>query len=124
LEISQRQKDHNNFDNYSFLKNIAELLLTEVKSIRITSKTPEYRLRTTSLKGNLILENYLVNYPLFGSKYLDSIDWLKAFNIFKRGNHKKDNLINIEILNLKAKMNDNRDLFNWDHLQKFYKLNK
>lgn len=124
LEISQRKKDHNNLDNYEFLNEIAFLLLTEVKSIRILSKTPEYRVRTTSLKGNLILENYLINYPLFGSKYLDLCDWLKALNIFKQGNHLKEKKINLEILNLKLNMNDNRTIFVWDHLQKFYKLNK
>lgn len=124
LEISQRQKDHNNIDNYDFLNEIALFLLCEVKSIRITSKTPEYRIRTTSIKGNLILENYLTNYPLFGSKYLDSTDWQKAFNIYKEGNHLKDKMINPQILNLKANMNDNRSLFVWDHLQEFYKLNK
>lgn len=124
LEISQRQKDHNNLDNYDFLNEIALLLLCEVKSIRITSKTPEYRVRTTSLKGNLILKNYLFNYPLFGSKYLDACDWLKALDIFKEGNHIKDKKINIEILKLKSNMNDSRSLFVWDHLQQFYKLNK
>lgn len=124
LEISQRQKDHNNFDNYDFLNEIAIFLLSKVKTIRITSKTPEYRVRTTSLTANLILENYLINYPLFGSKYLDACDWQKAFNIFKEGNHIKDKMINPEILNLKANMNDSRSLFVWDHLQQFYKLNK
>lgn len=124
LEISQRKKDHNNLDNYSFLNDIASFLLCEVKSIRMSSKTPEYKLRTTSLKGNLILENYLVNYPLFGSKRLDSIDWLKALNIFKEKNHLKDKKINVEILNLKSNMNDNRSLFVWDHLHEFYKLDK
>lgn len=124
LEISQRQIDHNNLDNYAFLNEIALYLLCEVKSIRTLSKTPEYRVRTTSVKGNLILENYLDNYPLFGSKHLDSIDWLKAFNIFKEGNHKKDNRITEEILNLKSQMNDSRHIYNWDHLQNFYKLNK
>lgn len=124
LEISQRQKDHNNLDNYDFLNEIALFLLCEVKAVRMTSKTPEYRVRTTSVKGNLILENYLINYPLFGSKYHDASDWQKAFNIFKKGNHLKDKMINFEILNLKANMNDSRSLFVWDHLQEFYKLNK
>ncbi|GGU89521.1 hypothetical protein GCM10010211_65150 [Streptomyces albospinus] len=124
LEISQRQKDHNNLDNYDFLNEIALFLLCKVKATRMTSKTPEYKVRTTSVKGNLILENYLINFPLFGSKYLDACDWQKAFNIFKKGDHLKDKMINFEILNLKANMNESRSLFVWDHLQEFYKLNK
>nr|UKQ56096.1 LAGLIDADG endonuclease [Taiwanofungus camphoratus]WRO45184.1 LAGLIDADG endonuclease [Taiwanofungus sp. YW-2023a] len=124
LEISQRQKDHNGYNNLVFLSSIAEFLLTEVKPIRINRVKPEYRLRTTSLKGNLIIENYLKKYPLFGSKYLDSIDWLKALNLFKQGLNKENNKISKDILEIKSVMNNKRQQFVWDHLQKFYKLDK
>lgn len=124
LEISQRQKDHNGYDNLPFLTLIADFLLTEVKPIRLDRVKPEYRVRTTSLKGNLVLKNYLNNYPLFGTKYLDSIDWLKALNIFKEGLHKDNNKISNEILEIKSIMNDRRQQFFWDHLQNFYKLDK
>lgn len=124
LEISQRQKDHNGYDNFQFLSLIADLLLTEVKSIRMDKEKPEYRLRTTSLKGNLILENYLRQFPLFGSKYLDSMDWLKVLNIFKEGLHKENNEISGEIKEIKSVMNEKRQEFVWDHLQEFYKLDK
>jgi hypothetical protein len=71
FELTQRQIDHRGFDNLYFLKDIANLLLTIVKPFRIDSSNPEYRVRTTSLKGNLSLEMYLNNYPLFGTKFLD-----------------------------------------------------
>jgi hypothetical protein len=74
LEITQRQIDHNGNSNLQFLEKIAEFLLTTVKSVRQYRPNPEYRLRTTSLQANLILSNYLINYPLFGTKYLDSKD--------------------------------------------------
>jgi len=74
LEICQRQIDHNGNNNQKFLKYIADLLLTTVKSIRENRPKAEYRVRTTSLQGNLILCNYLESYPLFGTKYLDSKD--------------------------------------------------
>lgn len=122
LEITQRQEDHKGKNNFSFLSKIAEFLMTEVKSIKMNLAKPEYRVRTTSLKANLILENYLKNFPLFGSKYLDSIDWLKALNLFKQGEHKINNLIANDILEIKSNMNDKRQIFIWDHLQKFYKL--
>jgi LAGLIDADG endonuclease/Cytochrome C and Quinol oxidase polypeptide I len=124
LEISQRQKDQKGYDNLSFLTSIADFLLTSVKPIRLDRVKPEYRIRTTSLRGNLVLENYLNNYPLFGTKYLDSIDWLKALNIFKEGLHKDNNKISNEILEIKSVMNDRRQQFVWDHLQNFYKLDK
>lgn len=123
LEISQRQNDKfsgplgNN--SLYLLEEIAKLFLTTVKPIRTETKFPQYRIRTTSLKGNLCVENYLLNFPLFGTKYLDSMDWLKVLGYFKSGQH-YDNIE--QICNIKANMNDNRTIFIWDHLQKFYKL--
>ena len=74
LEISQRRLDHNGYDNIYFLTYISELLLTEVKKIRSDKSKPEYRVRTTNLKGNINAKNYLLKFPLFGSKHLDSLD--------------------------------------------------
>lgn len=61
MELSQRQIDHNGKSNQQFLNEIAIFLLTTVKSIRMESKNPQFRVRTTSLKGNIVLENYLNN---------------------------------------------------------------
>jgi hypothetical protein len=74
MELTQKQKDKNDRSNLTFLEEIASLLLTTVKGFRIETKYPQYRVRTTSLKGNIVLENYLLNYPLFGTKYLDLLD--------------------------------------------------
>lgn len=94
-----------------------------VKPIRITSCHPQYRLRTTSLKGNIVLDEYLSKYPLFGSKYLDYKDWLKVLSFFKLGKPKKRSKEEInEILYIKSNMNDRRNFFIWNHLQKFYNL--
>ena len=87
LEITQRQKDHKGNSNLNFLEKIAEFLLTTVKSVRQDSPNPEYRVRTTSLRGNLVLSNYLEKYPLFGTKYLDSKDWMKIICMFEKGEH-------------------------------------
>lgn len=121
LEICQRQIDHNGNNNHKFLKNIADLLLTTVKPIRQNRPKGEYRVRTTSLQGNLILCNYLEKYPLFGTKYLDSKDWVKVVNIFKKGEHKSKTGME-KIIQIKSLMNDKRTNFVWDHLQDFYDL--
>lgn len=60
LEISQRREDHKGYDNLDFLSYIAEFLETEVKKIRSDKPKPEYRLRTTNLKGNIKAKNYLL----------------------------------------------------------------
>jgi len=72
--FTQRQIDHNGNSNFQFLEKIAEFLLTTVKSVRQDRPNPEYRVRTANIQANLILSNYLENYPLFGTKYLDSKD--------------------------------------------------
>lgn len=121
LELSQRQNDHNGRNNVSFLEIIANFLLSSVKAIRLNKPKPEYRVKTTNLNGNLILENYLNTFPLFGSKYLDYKDWIKVLDRFKSGKFKlKSNLE--EIILIKSSMNDNRTIFTWDHLNKFYNL--
>lgn len=121
FELSQRQNDHNNRNNLYFLEEIAIFLLTTVKTIRLDSANPQYRIRTTSLKGNIVLENYLEKFPLFGTKYLDSKDWIKVLNFFKLGEHKNKLTID-KIISIKSNMNDSRTIFIWDHLQNFYNL--
>ena len=121
LEISQRRLDHKGFDNLEFLTYIAEFLDTEVKKIRSDKPNPEYRVRTTNLKGNIHAKNYLLKYPLFGTKHLDSLDWMEVVNIFDRKEH---NTIQGKerIVKIKSGMNNYRKIFTWDHLQKFYNV--
>lgn len=123
FELSQRKIDHKGNDNLKFLETVAIFLLTSVKSIRNNRPSSEYRVRTTSLKGNLILEDYLNSYPLFSSKFLDYKDWLKILDYFKSSSHKPTNFIK-EIILIKSNMNNNRTEFNWDHLNNFYNLDK
>nr|YP_010555402.1 LAGLIDADG endonuclease [Ramaria cf. rubripermanens]UYR22150.1 LAGLIDADG endonuclease [Ramaria cf. rubripermanens] len=123
FELSQRQIDHNGRNNLYFLENIAIFLLTVVKSIRMDRPNPQYRIRTTSLRGNIVLEDYFNRFPLFGTKYLDYKDWLDVLNFFKLGEHTNKSAIE-KIISIKSNMNDKRINFIWDHLQNFYNLDK
>ena len=89
------------------------------KLIRNDSENPQYRVRTTNLKGNLAVVNYLTRYPLFGTKYCDYKDWVKVVQLFKenRLNH-KTNMVYVK--SIKSGINDKRTIFVWDHLQNFY----
>jgi hypothetical protein len=123
FELNQRQIDHLGFNNDSFLKDIAEFLEVSLQNSKENTPNPQYRLRTMNLTSNLILENYLKEYPLFGSKYLDYIDWLQAFELFRvRFKGSKDNFN--KILKLKSQMNDKRTIFTWNHLTEFYNLDR
>nr|YP_009517218.1 LAGLIDADG homing endonuclease [Myochromella boudieri]AYE93139.1 LAGLIDADG homing endonuclease [Myochromella boudieri] len=119
FELSQRQKDHLANSNEPFLANIAEFLKVSIKNIRENTTHPQYRLRTMSLETNLLLVNYLNVYPLFGSKFLDYNDWKEILNLFNP--RFKNSQYNIDkVLDLKKEMNDNRTIFTWNHLNKFY----
>jgi len=121
LEISQRRTDHKGNSNLEFLKKIAELFDTEVKETRSNRSSPEYRVRTTNIKGNINAKNYLINFPLFGTKYLDSLDWMQIVDMFVKGEHKTQ-IGKKKIVNIKSSMNDHRTTFTWDHLQNYYNL--
>lgn len=123
FELSKIKKDYRGKDNLDFLKIVAKFLHTSVKSVKINKPSPEYKVRTTNLTGNINLENYLNSYPLFSSKYLDYKDWVKVLNYFKSGQFKFNNYIDETVL-IKSKLNNKRTDFNWDHLNKFYSLDK
>lgn len=123
FELSQRQNDHNYENNYEYLSLIADLLFTTVKELRMDKPKPEYRVRTTSLKGNLLLVEYLENYPLFSSKYLNYKDWRKVLTYFEAKQHTNSESIKA-IVEIKLQMNNQRTEFKWDHLGNFYNLYK
>nr|AYE93280.1 LAGLIDADG homing endonuclease [Termitomyces sp.] len=121
FELSQRQKDHLGYSNELFLANIANFLKVSLKNTRENTPHPQYRLRTMSLETNLILVNYLNEYPLFGSKFLDYNNWKEILNLFNpKFRYSQENID--KVLNLKKEMNDNRTIFTWNHLNKFYNL--
>jgi len=123
FELCKRQKDHLGFNNESFLKIIADFLKVSLKIIKDNTPNPQYRLRTINVESNLILEKYLNEYPLFGSKYLDYLNWLEIFDLFRiRFKYSKDNID--KALKAKSQMNNNRTIFTWNHLTKFYNLDR
>lgn len=123
FELTQRQKDQNKRDNIFFLEEIALNFESIVKPIRKDSDSPEYRIRTTNLKANLAVADYLNKYPLFGTKFLDYMDWTKVVQLFNTTPF--DHKLNMPYVKLiKSGMNEKRTTFVWDHLQKFYNLNK
>jgi len=99
---------------FNVIEDIAVYLETNVKEIRSDRKNPQYRLRTTSLKTNKNIQDYLVQYPLKGTKYLDFLDWCKVLSYFEQGTHIENTA---HIVEIKSQMNQYRTVYNWDHLQ-------
>ncbi len=123
FELVQPLIDHNTFSNYCVLEKIGTLLNCPVKITRQTKPKKEYRVRTTNLKGNIILEKYLNEYPLFGRKNRDFQDWSNVLDFFKRKVHKKK-IFYDQIVAIKSGMNTSRKNFQWNHLNNFYILEK
>ena len=121
FELVQRQIDHLGNNNAGFFEEISFFLNTQVKSIRENESHPQFRLRTLNKESNNLLISYLEKYPLFGSKYLDYLNWKEIFSLFEP-RFKATELNLLTVSKIKLEMNDRRTLFVWDHLKNFYNL--
>jgi hypothetical protein len=103
---------------YPLLKNIADWLKVSL-ILRKFNNHSQFNITTTNNVSNDILIDYLTHYPLFTSKYLNYLDWVRAYKLV---NEKKDKNPEIykEIKNLKLNMNKNRKIFLWEHLTNCY----
>jgi hypothetical protein len=61
------------------------------------------------------LRGYLDNHSLLSSKYLDYLEWIRAFNEIINKTHFTDEGRKI-ICCAKNNMNNKRTYFNWEHL--------
>lgn len=132
FELSQAQKTpirssvakygvaEHGLSKYNFMKDIGTILGCSLKEVRVDSKHPQYLVRTINLASNIKLESYLDKYPLFSSKFLNYKDWLKVLEHKKIIKYDTDYIE--KIIEIKNGMNNKREAFIWDHLQRFYKL--
>ena len=95
------------------MQDIANLIHSKVEIVDRTyeNKGITYLIRSVNYKSNLSIVNYLTNYPLFSSKYLDFLNYKEVVSLFSpRFEHTNKN---IEIvLKNKLSMNNNRTVFN------------
>lgn len=112
-EVTQARITHYGFSTLELMKNISICLGVTLENTREDRKYPQYRVRTSSISTNLRLRNYLMEYPLQSSKFLDFKDWSLILDYFEKGTHRenKDTIVKI-----KSKMNQYRTEFNWNHL--------
>jgi len=75
-----------------------------------------YVIRVENQNSTKILIDYLDSNSLLSSKYLDYLNWKRAFNEIINKTHKTDEGKKI-ITSLKNNMNDKRTFFNWDHFK-------
>ena len=114
FELVQSRITHYGYSMFDLMNQIAIFLGVNVNEIRSDRKNPQYRLRTSSLKTNKAIRDYLSKYPLRGTKYMDFKDWCKVLDYFEQGNHMENKE---HIVKIKSQMNQLRTVYNWDHLQ-------
>lgn len=74
FELTQARVNHDGAPSLRILTSIADFLNVKVNFIRDDRKFPESRVRTSSIDSNTKLENYLLAYPLMGTKSMDFKD--------------------------------------------------
>ena len=114
FELSQVRVTKYGYSMNDLMLSIAQFLNVNVNEIRSDRKHPQYRIRTSTIKTNLILCNYLNQFKLQGIKYLDYQDWKFILHYFEEGTH-NENIS--KIIEIKSGMNQRRIEYNWDHLQ-------
>lgn len=112
FELVQRQIYHNGLSNYEFMYEIAKFLDSKLGVARSDTAHPQYRVRTINLASNMLLSSYLAKYPLFSSKHLNYLDFLKVLELQKanRLNPGDVNYLN-KVIQIKEGMNNKRTLF-------------
>jgi hypothetical protein len=113
FELVQSRMTHYGYNMFDLMNKIAVFLGVNLNEIRSERKNPQYRIRTSSLNTNLTLREYLSNYPLRSTKYLDYQDWARVLYYFEQGTH-MENKEHITII--KSQMNQRRTVYNWDQL--------
>jgi hypothetical protein len=129
MRISQRKTYHRTDSVFSssyfdIMNEIKIFLLisnvTEIERKKINYIESAYEIRTVRRESCSILINYLNNFPLFSSKYLDFLNWCKIHEINTKKQYKELKYSEL-LFSLKNSMNDNRVEFDWKHLNNFYK---
>ena len=126
FRISQRQVYHRDSElgtSYlPVLTNIAKVFKTKVTFFernRVNKNNNYielgYLVTVSSLSSRIELINYLSNYPLLSSKYLDFQNWLKAHEIVISKKYRSIDGT-AKLVELKNSMNSKRTYFSWNHL--------
>ena len=95
------------------------LLAPDPRVVNRKGKGKFWRMRTTSIAGNIRLMEYVLKHPLFGVKYLDFREWCKVVIMVRDKKHLLDESFS-KVLAIKQDFNDARTTFDWTHVKKFF----
>jgi len=112
--LPQRAFDISGLSLEPFMQNLADFLKTKLSNRRLNGVVTQFIVNTSNTESNTILVNYLNNFPLLSSKYLDFKIWEQSLSYFIKKLH-RDPVYFEKIRQLKSNMNTRRTKFNWDH---------
>lgn len=130
FELVQSRLDDIHFEKYKSIMNIISIFLKSkleihnISKFDRTGKQKAWRARIRNKNGASVLVNYFNKFPMFSSKHMNYLDWCKVYHILVlKKEHLGKNKLNVynSIKYIKDKMNKKRSIFNWDHLDNFYK---
>jgi hypothetical protein len=131
FELVQSRMDIKHMEKYKTIMNTlskflkSKLEIHNISKFDRSGKQKAWRARIVNKKGATVLVNYFDHFPMFSSKYLNYQDWRKVYDILivKKEHIGKNKLDTYNVVkSIKDGMNKKRFLFNWDHLNNFYKL--
>jgi len=118
FSLEQRMIYPKTLEKYEYILNKI-CLAFNVKLLirkRLNYKNSYYVIKIENQNSIKLLISYLDNYSLFSSKYLDYLDWKKAFSIILNKTHFTEEGRN-NILIFKNNMNNKRIYFDWTQLK-------
>ena len=118
--LEQRIIDpHTKFSYLPIMQLIASALSVKLNTSVHNVDKKYYVIASTSPIKLSILVDYLTNFPLFSSKYMNYLVWKEVYNLIRDNKHTKSNE-RLHIQLMKDKMNRKRIDFDWHHLEKLY----
>jgi hypothetical protein len=132
MRISQRaeyiRKNDNEDPKVSYLPIMTEIAnflnvsnLITINRIKSNYIENAYEVRTVKRLSCELLINYLTKFPLYSSKFLDYLNWVKIHEINKFKGYKSVEGTN-HLLELKGSMNTLRSKFDCKHLDNFWDI--
>lgn len=115
FELSKQELDKSGVSMLQIMDLISKVFDNKLRRITRNNKGVTFRVRTKSLKENMLLIEYLTKFSLKSSKKLDMESWRIVVNLIKDKKHltEEGGLI---INQIKNSINDKRVVFNWEHL--------
>jgi len=124
-QIYNRKIDLNlkksNFDIMFIKSEFVKTSVVSLKRKRINYEENAYLIETDIIESKNAIFAYLNKYPLFGYKYFAHLNLGMIHNLIIKSEHKTQ-IGKLKFIKYVDLMKYNSEIYNWEHLNKFYIL--